>query len=202
MALTFWYDFSSSYSYLTAMRIEAAAANARLEVIWQPFLLGPIFMEAGYGGSPNLMSPSKAAYMWADLARRSAHRGHPFVKPDVFPQRSILAARVTLCLPQHQRAAFSRAVFSKAFAEGRDIAVPDVVAEAASEAGLDPEALLQAATDPNIKAALFAAVEGAKSLGIFGAPTFVTTDGVLFWGDDRLEDALAWEKTGALPMAR
>jgi 2-hydroxychromene-2-carboxylate isomerase len=34
----------------------------------------------------------------------------------------------------------------------------------------------------------------AQELGIFGAPTFITKDGELFWGDDRLEQALAWAR--------
>lgn len=201
MALTFWYDFSSSYSYLAVNRIEAAADRAGVGVLWQPFLLGPIFLEAGYGGSPNLTTPAKANYMWIDLARRSAHRGHPFVKPDVFPQKSVLAARATLSLPEADRPAFTRAVFAQSFAHNNDIADPAVIAAAATEAGLDPEAVLAGAQTPEVKAALFEAVDRAKALGIFGAPTFVTTDGALFWGDDRLEDALQWEKTGSLPAA-
>lgn len=200
MALTFWYDFSSSYSFLAAMRLEDVAAQARVGVVWQPFLLGPIFQEAGYGGSPNLTHPSKAAYMWADLARRAAQRGHGFAKPERFPQKSVLAARVALALPAADRPAFTRAAFRQIFVNGRNIGEKAVVAEAAADAGLDGAALIEAAADPAIKQALFDAVDRARALGIFGAPTFITTDEVLFWGDDRMEDALAWEKTGALPM--
>lgn len=200
MALTFWYDFSSSYSFLAALRLEDVAARAKVPVLWQPFLLGPIFKEAGYDASPNLMSPAKADYMWTDLARRAAQRGHGFVKPDPFPQRSVLAARAALSLDPAERPAFSRAVFRQAFERGKNIARTEVIAEAAAEAGFDGEALLAAAGEETQKTALFAATDKAKALGIFGAPSFVTTDGVLFWGDDRMEDALAWEKTGALPM--
>ncbi len=199
MALTFWYDFSSSYSYLAAMRIEAVAEKAKVQVVWQPFLLGPIFIDAGYNGSPNLMAPAKAAYMWTDIARRAAHRGHPFKEPTPFPQKSVLAARAALALPARDRPAFSRAAFMRIFAKGENIAEAAVVAAAIAEAGLDPEVVLAAAGKPEVKAALRESVETAKSLGIFGAPTFVTTDEALFWGDDRLEDALAWEKTGSLP---
>jgi len=200
MALTFWFDFSSSYSYLAAMRIEEVAERARIGVVWQPFLLGPIFQEAGYGGSPNLMAPAKADYMWTDIARRAAHRGHPFVKPAVFPQKSVLAARAALALDSRERPAFCRAVFAMAFGRGANIAESAVVAEAASQAGHDADALLERARSPEVKAALFSAGDEAKALKLFGAPSFVTSDGALFWGDDRLEDALSWEKTGSLPM--
>lgn len=199
MALTFWYDFSSSYSYLAAMRLDDVAARARVPVEWQPFLLGPIFQDAGYATTPNLMMPQKAQYMWADIGRRAASRGRAFVKPETFPQSSVLAARVALALPQHQRPAFSRAVFAELFERGSKITERSVVARAAEEAGLDSEALLAAAQTPEIKAALRENVETARALGLFGAPTFVTTDKALFWGDDRMDDALSWERTGSLP---
>ena len=43
---------------------------------------------------------------------------------------------------------------------------------------------------------LKAEIEYAKSIGIFGAPSFVTEDGEMFWGDDRLDEALAWARHG------
>ena len=43
--------------------------------------------------------------------------------------------------------------------------------------------------------------EEAKALGVFGSPTFVV-DGEVFWGDDRLEDAVAWFKATAPPDER
>ncbi|MCF3935907.1 2-hydroxychromene-2-carboxylate isomerase [Acuticoccus sp. M5D2P5] len=199
MTLTFWYDFSSTYSYLAAMRIEEKADEAGVPVEWMPFLLGPIFAEAGYDGTPNLVTPAKADYMWADIARRAHHRGLPFVKPSTFPQKSVAAARATLSLSQRERPAFSRAVFTQEFAYGRDISDFSVLEAAAKDAGLHPDTVLEGARDEGAKAALFASTDAAKSLGIFGAPTFVTTDDVLFWGDDRLMDALCWERTGSLP---
>lgn len=202
MALTFWYEFSSSYSYLSAMRIDAAAEAAGVQLVWQPFLLGPIFKEAGYDGSPNLVSPHKAAYMWADIGRRAAHRGIPFVQPAVFPQDSVRAARAALGVEAVHRAAFSRAVFGQVFGHGADISDPVALGEAADEVGLDAQSVMARAAAPKVKQALFAAVDAARGHGIFGAPSFVTGDGTLFWGDDRLADALAWEKSGTLALDR
>lgn len=200
--LTFWYDFTSSYSYLAAMRMAGAARAANVTVTWQPFLLGPIFAEAGYATSPNLVAPAKANYMWRDIGRRAAQYGLAFVVPEVFPQKSVAAGRVALALSDADRPAFTAALFTELFGRGRDIAELPVIADAARAAGLDGEAVAAGAADPAAKAALFEAVERAKALGIFGAPTFVTSDGELFWGHDRLADALAWERTGALPAAR
>lgn len=190
MAITFWYDFSSTYSFLAALQLSAAAREADVDVTWQPFLLGPIFMEAGYGGSPNLMAPAKAAYMWRDVARRAGAIGEPFVTPSPFPQKSVAAGRAALALPADERIAFSVAAFRQVFQEGRDIALPQTLADAARAAGLDPERVTAGAADPDAKAALFEAVDEAKARGIFGAPTFVADDGELFWGSDRMGDAL------------
>ncbi|UOM36356.1 2-hydroxychromene-2-carboxylate isomerase [Acuticoccus sp. I52.16.1] len=198
MAIRFFFDFSSSYSYLTAMRMEALADAEGIEVVWTPFLLGPIFAEAGLGGTPNLSSEAKGAFMWEDLARRAAHRGLPFVKPDVFPQKSVAAGRAALALEGAERAAFTRAVFHCEWGKGMDIGQPETLAEAARAAGLDPERVAAGATSDAAKAGLFANVAAAKAAGVFGAPTFVTEDGSRFWGDAQLRDAFGWERAGTL----
>jgi 2-hydroxychromene-2-carboxylate isomerase len=45
------------------------------------------------------------------------------------------------------------------------------------------------------------ATQEARRLKIFGSPSFVT-HGELFWGDDRLEDAVAWHTRRSLQPAR
>jgi 2-hydroxychromene-2-carboxylate isomerase len=64
------------------------------------------------------------------------------------------------------------------------------VLDAAVEAGLEREAARAAMEDPRIKAALRAATDAAHARGVFGVPTVAIGD-ELFWGDDRLEDAVA-----------
>ena len=41
--IEFWYEFASTYSYPSAMRIQRLASDAGVAVCWRPFLLGPIF---------------------------------------------------------------------------------------------------------------------------------------------------------------
>ena len=191
--LDFWFDFASTYSYLTAQRIEALAAEHNTTVRWRPFLLGPIFQANGWTSSPFNIYPAKGAYMVRDIDRIAAARGITFQMPKPFPQSSLLAARAALSIDDiAQRAAFSRAVFETEFAEGRSIDDPFAIGACASKAGLNAAAVLQASRTDEIKTKLREATDEAKSLGIFGAPTFVTEDGELFWGDDRLEAALKW----------
>lgn len=202
MALTFFYDFTSSYSYLAVMRMEETAAEAGVVVEWTPFLLGPIFADAGYATSPNLMAPAKARYMWRDIGRKAARRGLDFQIPETFPQKSVAAGRAALALPPADRPRFSRAVYTELFGRGRNIADIDVLRDAARASGLDPDAIEAATRDPAAKQALFESGDRAKAHGVFGAPSFLTSDGELFWGDDRLDDALAWERSGAQPAGR
>ena len=121
----------------------------------------------------------------------------PFRRPEPFPQNSLLAARLALAgLADGWGEDFCRAVFRAEFAEGRDIADAAVLADVLAQLGVDPQAALATAQSDPVKAKLRTETEAAQALGIFGAPTFVTPDGELFWGNDRLERALAWARDG------
>jgi 2-hydroxychromene-2-carboxylate isomerase len=191
--LEFWYEFASNFSYLSAMRIEDLAEAAGVEVRWQPFLLGPIFAAQGMATSPFNLYPVKGGYMWRDMEREAAALGLPARKPDPFPQNALLAARVALSGTERGwTPAFTRAVYHEEFGEGRSIADAALIESILVRLGLDaPEVLREAQGEAN-KARLKAVGEEAKSRGIFGAPTFFTPDGEMFWGNDRLERALAW----------
>lgn len=191
--LEFWYDFASTYSYLSAMRIETAATAAGVEIVWRPFLLGPIFKAQGWNTSPFNVYPAKGRYMVRDIERISADRGLTFRLPDPFPAASLLAARVALVgAEQGWIAGFTRAALSAEFAEGADISNPAVLTRILAGLGLDPVPVLHRARSDDIKKHLRTATDLAAASGIFGAPSFVTEDRELFWGDDRLEPALAW----------
>ncbi len=194
--IEFWYEFASTYSYPAAMRVETLAAEVGVTVQWYPFLLGPIFAELGWSTSPFNLQPAKGAYMWHDLARSCRRLGFPFQRPEPFPQNGLLAARVATALPDDgTRARFSRAVYRAEFAEGQQIAEPAVVAALLADAGLEAEALLRQAAEPAIKEALREQTAEARRHGLFGAPSWRSADGELFWGNDRLEEALEWAQS-------
>lgn len=201
--LEFWYEFASTYSYLAAARIEEAAAAAGVAVRWRPFLLGPIFASQGWTTSPFNLYPAKGRAMWRDMERMAAGQGlPPLTRPDPFPVNSLSAVRVAV-LGQDQEwlVPFSKAVFCASFAEGRSIAEPASVAAILDTLGLDGTQTVRAAAAEGNKTRLRVNVEEARSRGIFGAPTFLTEDGELFWGNDRLEQALAWavgDRPGAM----
>src|SRR5262245_65550787 len=90
--LEFWYEFASTYSYLSAMRIASMAQTAGVEIAWKPFLLGPIFCAQGWHTSPFRIYPSKGRYMVRDLERLMAQRGLPFALAPAFAANGVSAA--------------------------------------------------------------------------------------------------------------
>ena len=196
--LDFWFDFASSYSYPAAMRIAPLAVTAGVTVRFRPFLLGPIFKAQGWDTSPFNLYEAKGRYMWRDMERLAAELSLPFRRPDPFPQNSLLPARVALVgLAQGWGEDFSVAVYHAQFVEDGRIDEPRTLAEILSRMNVDADAALEAAQSDDIKSRLRAEVEAAHQLGVFGAPSFTTGDGELFWGNDRLERALLWAQRGA-----
>src|SRR5215831_9319587 len=191
--LDFFFEFASTYSYPAAMRIGALAEAAGVAVRWRPFLLGPIFRAQGFDNSPFNLYPAKGRYMWRDLARICERLGLPFRRPDPFPQPSLLAARLAhVGLDEGWGEDFCRAVFAAEFAGGRQIGDEAVMHGLLTGLGVAPAPALARARSDAIKERLRATTAEAERLGIFGAPSFVCADGELFWGHDRMAEALAW----------
>ena len=187
----FWFEFASTYSYPAALRVEAAARSAGIRLAWRPFLLGPIFKAQGWSDSPFNLYPAKGSYMWRDLERVCDALGLPFRRPSQFPRNGLLAARLACrfsgaaWLPE-----FVRKVYLANFAHDQDISDPAVLGSILEALG-QPSSLLSAAESPEAKACLRAETERAQRLGIFGAPT-LAVGSELFWGNDRVEAAMAW----------
>ena len=187
----FWFEFASTYSYPAAMRVEALARAAGVALRWRAFLLGPIFAAQGWNDSPFNIYPVKGRYMWRDLARICAAEGLPLRQPSAFPRGSLLAARVACAASDEPWiGAFVRAIYTANFALDRPIGEPEVVATALRELGVDADAWLTRAGTAETKDKLRAQTETAIARGIFGAPAMTVGD-ELFWGNDRLEEAVA-----------
>jgi 2-hydroxychromene-2-carboxylate isomerase len=192
--IEFWYEFASTYSYLAAMRVEAAAVAAGVAVEWKPFLLGPIFYGQGWDNSPFNIYPVKGRYMVRDMERLAAERGIAFALPKPFPQNSLLAARVAVVGAEEAWIApFTRAVFKAEFADGGQIADKGTLSSILDGLRLDSQRILARVEQSEIKDRLKRQTAIAQELGIFGAPSFVCHN-ELFWGNDRLDQAIAWSK--------
>ncbi|WP_395757296.1 2-hydroxychromene-2-carboxylate isomerase [Achromobacter sp. EB05] len=193
-SLEMWFDFASPYSYLAIERIAGLAAQADVRVDLRPFLLGPIFQAQGWNDTPFRLFPGKGAYMMRDIARLAEKYGVPYNRPRLFPRMSVLPARIALLgEDQPWGRDFCLAVFRANFQRDEDIQAEDVVHALLTELALDADGLIARAKSEAAKEALRRRVDEARHLGLFGAPTFLV-DGEMFWGNDRLEDALEWTR--------
>lgn len=190
-APVFYYDFSSPYSYFSAHRVDAVMPVA---VRWQPILFGALVVEIGKEPWSWDETPARAARM-RECEQRAADLGLPLKWPAGWPRQtySVLVLRAALvaddlgCLRE-----FSQAAFHRGLGEGQDLKDPAVVGAIATDVGLDAEAVLLAAQEPQVKQRLRDATNSARERGITGVPT-IAMAGELFWGDDRLaEAAAAW----------
>jgi 2-hydroxychromene-2-carboxylate isomerase len=164
-----------------------------VELRWRPFLLGPIFQTLGWNDSPFNIFAAKGRYMWRDLTRICEAEGIPLkLPPAKFPQNGLKAARLALAGESARwTPSFTRAVFAANYAEQKDISEDATLVPILDALGVDAKAAFAAANTPENKDALRRQTEEAASRGLFGAPSFTIGD-ELFWGNDRLEAALAW----------
>jgi 2-hydroxychromene-2-carboxylate isomerase len=142
--------------------------------------------------SPFNIQPVKGRYMWRDVERTCAELEIPLVRPSVFPRNGLLAARVACAADGAPwLSAFVRNVYSANFAHDLDISQPDVVLGCLESVVSDPQAVLALANHDQTRAQLRSNTDEAIRFGIFGAPSFLVGQ-ELFWGNDRMEQAMRW----------
>lgn len=191
MDLELFYEFGSTYSYPAVMTAEQAARERGLTIAYRPFLLGPIFAAQGYTAPPFVQFSVKGAYTWRDLERSCALLGLPWKKPSVFPRKSVLPARVALIgMDDGWGNEFSRRAYQLNFVEDREMDEANIRALLRA-LSLDADQVLARALAPDNRERLKRETERAQRLGIFGAPSFVVGS-ELFWGHDRMQQALDW----------
>jgi len=190
--LQFWFSYGSTYTYLSVARIESLTSSLGITVKWFPFAVKEITREYGMPRGPFGTHKPKRQYMWRDLERRAKHHQLPYIKPLQYPVDYEQTALVGMVASERRWISpFTQAVFHRNFAEQQAIGSPGNLESILGELGEDIEEVLYAATLPVYADNLQKNTEHAKSLGIFGSPSFIV-NGELFWGDDRLEDAVAW----------
>jgi 2-hydroxychromene-2-carboxylate isomerase len=143
--------------------------------------------------------PAKCAYMWRDIERRAAMYGIPASLPAPYPAKQSIVANLVATAGMHQGwgADFAKAAYRRWFQLGQETGSEPNLSESLREIGQDPQPILALANATQTKAALMGETAAARSLGIFGSPTFAVGH-ELFWGDDRLQDAISWYQHGRL----
>ena len=192
--MDFFFSYSSTYSYLSVMRADALAAEAGVALRWRPFRLRTITQEQN--NRPFIGKPVKLKYMWRDVERQARRYGIPFNGIPPYPvdaeavahRVGIVAAAEGWC-PQ-----YSQAVYRRWFVDYQDPGDVARLRDVLASLGKDAESTLARASSQEVESRLAAETDVARALGIFGSPTFVVGNEI-FWGDDRLESALAWCKS-------
>jgi 2-hydroxychromene-2-carboxylate isomerase len=191
----FWFTMGSTYTCLSALRIPQVEQTTGVTIRWRPFNLRKILQEMKH--TPFADKPSKCAYMWRDIERRAAMYGIPVQVPAPYPlKENALANKIALIgMQEGWGADFVQASYRRWFQKGQESGSEPNVSESLRECNQDPERVLILARGEHGERCLEAATAEARKLNIFGSPTFVV-GGELFWGDDRLEDAINWFRSG------
>ncbi len=189
--LDFFFFYGSIHTYLSVMRIDALARAAGVGVTWRPFNLREILVEQN--NTSFARNPVRLAYNWRDIERRAQRLGVPFQGRPAYPvDPDLLALRVgVVAASQGWCADYTRATFRAWFLENKPTGAVDHVADILASLGRPAAEVIAEAQSPAADALLKAATGAARAHGIFGSPTFAV-GAEIFWGDDRLEDALAW----------
>jgi 2-hydroxychromene-2-carboxylate isomerase len=189
--IDFWFSIGSTYTYLTVVRIENLAQRSGVNFRWRPFDVRAVML--AMNNIPFSTKPIKARYMWRDLERRALMYGVPWSERPPYPLKHLtFANRIALIGAKEGWCAdYVRAAYRRWFGEGCDVSVEPNLSECLRDVGQGPERVLTLAASDEWKAALEAETNAASALGIFGAPTFAVGEEI-FWGDDRLDDAIAW----------
>jgi len=190
-AISFWFTMGSTYTYLTVMRLPEVAKASGISFRWRPFHLLTILQEMRH--VPFADKPAKMAYMWRDIARRAEMYGIPARVPAPYPAKnSLLANKVALLgCAEGWGIDFIRAAYRRWFQHGEETGTEPNLSTSLREIGQDPDRVLKRAGSDDIGRMLEIETDAARALGVFGSPTFAIGD-ELFWGDDRLEDAIRW----------
>jgi 2-hydroxychromene-2-carboxylate isomerase len=196
--IDFWFSIGSLYTFLAVMRIDQVEDTSAVHFRWRPFSVRALMIEMD---NIPAQKPVKMAYSWRDVERRAERYGVPFRTRPPYPlKNSDLANRIAvLGASEGWCSDYVRATYRRWFIDGQEAGSEPNVSASLREIGQKPERVRQLAQSDATGRAYEAATEEARRLGIFGAPTF-TSGGELFWGDDRLEDAVRWHLQGTLAV--
>ena len=187
--LEFFFDYGSPYSYVADAQLPGVVRARGAVLVYRPMLIGGVFKATGNRSPAFEPVEAKRRYGFTTLQRYAREAGLPLPSNPHFPIDTLTLMR---CAVAAQRRGvfegFHRAVYPAFWAKGLNLGDRDVLAGVLTAAGLDADALIAAASDPEVKAELKATTEEAVARGAFGAPTCLVGE-QLFFGSDHLRFA-------------
>ena len=190
--IDFYFSIGSTYTYLTVTRILDVENKHQVKFNWKPFSVRTIMKEMNNIPFPK-EKMNKVNYMWRDIERRAEGYGffaktpvpYPLSKFDLANQIAILG------LEKDWGIDYIRLTYKKWFQEGKEPAIEPSISEVCNELKLNKDEITSEALKKEIQDKFEANTNNARENKIFGSPSFVVKNEV-FWGDDRMEDAIKW----------
>lgn len=197
--LTFWFDVHSPWAYLASFRVGDVARKHGLPLRWRPLHLPRLLDEIG-GVKPLEATPARVAWFRQDILDHAELLGVPLRYHPQYPLRNSRALRACILADEQGMAeAFVRRVLAGYWAEAADITDLDQLARWGAEAGLDPQAVKDAAVSEDYKQKLDDNTAEAMARGVFGVPT-LDTGSKLYFGNDRLDLLDIHISRGKIPL--
>ena len=192
--IDFYFSIGSTYTYLSVTRILDVEKKYQVKFNWKPFSVRAIMKEMN-----NIPFPkdkiNKVNYMWRDIERRSEGYGFFAKTPVPYPLSEFdLANQIAILgLNEGWGKDYTRLTYKKWFQEGKEPAIEPSINETCKELGLNKDEILSKAKTKIIEDNYLTNTNSARKNKIFGSPSFIVNNEI-FWGDDRMEDAIKWSK--------
>ena len=192
--IDFYFSIGSTYTYLTVTRILDVEKNHKVNFNWKPFSVRVIMKEMN-----NIPFPkdklNKVNYMWRDIERRAEGYGFFAKTPVPYPLSEFdLANQIAILgLDKSWGVDYVRLTYKKWFQEGKEPVIEPSISEVCKELKLNKDEIISEAKTKFIEDKYLANTNSARENKIFGSPSFVVKNEI-FWGDDRMEDAIKFFK--------
>ena len=193
--IDFYFSIGSTYTFLSVTRILDIEKKNNIKFNWKPFSVRAIMKEMNNIPFPK-DKKNKVDYMWRDIERRAKSYGFFAKTPVPYPLSEFdLANQIAILgLEEGWGIDYVRLTYKKWFQEGKEPAIDPSISEVCDELKLNKNEIITAAKDQIIQNKYLSNTDSARNNKIFGSPSFVVNNEI-FWGDDRMEDAIAWSKT-------
>ena len=188
----FYFSIGSTYTYLSVTRILDIEKKHNVKFNWKPFSVRAIMKEMNNIPFPK-DKKNKVDYMWRDIERRAEGYGFFAKTPVPYPLSEFdLANQIAILgLNNGWGIDYVKLTYKKWFQEGKEPAIDPSISEICNELNLSKDEIIASAKDQEIEKKYLSNTDSARNHKIFGSPSFITKNEV-FWGDDRMEDAIKW----------
>ena len=192
--IDFYFSIGSTYTYLSVTRILDMEKKHQVKFNWKPFSVRAIMKEMN-----NIPFPkdkiNKVNYMWRDIERRAEGYGFFAKTPVPYPLSEFdLANQVAVYgLSKDWGIEYVRLSYKKWFQEGKEPGISPSISEICSELNLNIDEIISNSKSKEIENKYKLNTDTARNNKVFGSPSFIVNNEI-FWGDDRMEDAIRWSK--------